>query len=78
MRTPSAADVKAAEQCGAAVHVAAPGSELADWLRNGRAGAAIIRPDRAVLRAGRDVAELARLLGRYLVAVDENQRAGVQ
>jgi 3-(3-hydroxy-phenyl)propionate hydroxylase len=77
-QTPVAADIRLAERYGAAVHVAASGSGLAEWLRNGRAGAAIIRPDRAVLRAGRDVAELARLLGRYLVAVDENQRAGVQ
>jgi 3-(3-hydroxy-phenyl)propionate hydroxylase len=76
--TPVAADVKLAEQYGAAVHLAVPGSELAAWLRNGHAGAAIIRPDRTVLRAGRDVSELAGLLGRYLVAVNENQRAGVQ
>jgi 3-(3-hydroxy-phenyl)propionate hydroxylase len=75
---PSAETRRLAERYGVAVHVAAPESELADWLRDGHAGAAIIRPDRTVLRAGRDAAELARLLGRYLVAVDENQRAGVQ
>jgi len=77
-QAPNAGILKAAEQYGAAVHVVTPGSELADWLRNGNARAAIIRPDRTVLRAGRDVGELAGLLGRYLVAVDENQRAGVQ
>jgi 3-(3-hydroxy-phenyl)propionate hydroxylase len=77
-QAPNMKDRQAAEHYGAAVHVAAWESELADWLRNGRAGAAIIRPDRAVLRTGRDVAELVRLLGRYLVAVDENQSAGVQ
>ncbi|WP_319435950.1 bifunctional 3-(3-hydroxy-phenyl)propionate/3-hydroxycinnamic acid hydroxylase [Mycobacterium sp. RTGN5] len=77
-RTPSAADVQAAERCGAAVHVAPPDSQLGDWLCGGRAGAAIIRPDRTVLRVGRDAGKLARLLSRYLVAVDENQRAGVQ
>ncbi|BBY63576.1 bifunctional 3-(3-hydroxy-phenyl)propionate/3-hydroxycinnamic acid hydroxylase MhpA [Mycolicibacterium helvum] len=78
IRTPDAAEVKVAEQYGAAVHVAKPGSELADWLCNGHAGAAILRPDRTVLRAGRDVEGLVRLLGRYLVAVNENQRAGIQ
>ncbi|WP_179467229.1 bifunctional 3-(3-hydroxy-phenyl)propionate/3-hydroxycinnamic acid hydroxylase MhpA [Mycolicibacterium vinylchloridicum] len=77
-RQPSVRFQRLAEQYGAAVHVASPGSTLADWLRNGRAGAAIIRPDRTVLRAGRDGEALARLLGRYLVAVNENQRAGVQ
>jgi 3-(3-hydroxy-phenyl)propionate hydroxylase len=77
-QTPVAVDLKLAEQYGAAVHLAAPGGELAAWLRDGHAGAAIIRPDRTVLRAGRDVRELAGLLGRYLVAVNENQRAGVQ
>lgn len=40
---------------GARVHVAAPGGELAAWLRHGRARAALVRPDRAVLSAGRDV-----------------------
>jgi 3-(3-hydroxy-phenyl)propionate hydroxylase len=77
-QTPVAVDLKLAEQYGAAVHLAVPGGELAAWLRDGHAGAAIIRPDRTVLRAGRDVRELAGLLGRYLVAVNENQRAGVQ
>jgi 3-(3-hydroxy-phenyl)propionate hydroxylase len=70
--------VRAAEQYGATIHVAAPGGELASWLRNGRAGAALIRPDRAVLRCGRDADEVTGLLGRYLVAVDENQGSGVQ
>jgi 3-(3-hydroxy-phenyl)propionate hydroxylase len=77
-QAPSTEDRRLAEQYGAAVHVAAPGSELATWLSDGHAGAAIIRPDRAVLRSGREVGELIRLLGRYLVAVDENQRADVQ
>jgi 3-(3-hydroxy-phenyl)propionate hydroxylase len=34
--------------------LAAPGSELDRWLRSGRAGAVIIRPDRAVMQAGRN------------------------
>jgi 3-(3-hydroxy-phenyl)propionate hydroxylase len=39
---------------GAAVVLAAPGSELDRWLRSGRVSAAIIRPDRAVMQAGRN------------------------
>ncbi|MUL85592.1 MULTISPECIES: bifunctional 3-(3-hydroxy-phenyl)propionate/3-hydroxycinnamic acid hydroxylase [unclassified Mycolicibacterium] len=39
---------------GAAVIQAAPGSELDGWLRKGRANAAIVRPDRAVMQAGRN------------------------
>jgi len=34
------------------VHVAAPGGAVAQWLRHGRADAAIVRPDRTVMRAG--------------------------
>ena len=40
---------------GAVVHIAAPDGELADWLRRARATAAIVRPDRTVMRAGRDM-----------------------
>ena len=50
---------------GAAVHVAAPGSELATWLRRGHAKAAIVRPDRTVLAAGRDVAALCDALSAF-------------
>ena len=46
------------EQRGATVHTAETGSELGDWLRRGHATAAIIRPDRAVMRAGRHVRTL--------------------
>lgn len=42
-----------AEQ-GIVVHVAAPGGELERWLRRGHATAAVIRPDRTVMSAGRD------------------------
>jgi 3-(3-hydroxy-phenyl)propionate hydroxylase len=47
---------------GALLHIAAPGTELARWLRHGHAGAAIIRPDRTVMRAGRDVRALSASL----------------
>ena len=39
---------------GAAVVHAAPGSELDRWPRSGRASAAIVRPDRAVMQAGKN------------------------
>ncbi len=55
---PSATECALAEKRGAVVHVAAPDSELATWLCRGRADAAIIRPDRTVMRAGRDLAVL--------------------
>ena len=43
---------------GVVVLVADPGSELEKWLRRGRVAAAIVRPDRTVMRAGRDTAAL--------------------
>jgi 3-(3-hydroxy-phenyl)propionate hydroxylase len=43
---------------GATGHVAPAGTELAEWLRRGHATAVIVRPDRTVMRAGRDVDEL--------------------
>jgi 3-(3-hydroxy-phenyl)propionate hydroxylase len=43
---------------GAVGHTAQPGGELAEWLRRGHATAAIIRPDRTVMRAGRQVRTL--------------------
>lgn len=76
-RAPSAAERRLIERHGVMVLLAEPGTELAAWLRRGHAGAAIIRPDRTVLRAGRDVGEVAGLLRNYLVAVDENEGAGI-
>ena len=43
---------------GAVVVHAAPGSELEGWLRKGRATAAIVRPDRAVMQAGKNIQAL--------------------
>lgn len=54
----SDADRAEAQRRGAAVYVAGPGSELAAWLRGGRADAAILRPDRTVMMAGSDVSRL--------------------
>ncbi|MEW2357187.1 bifunctional 3-(3-hydroxy-phenyl)propionate/3-hydroxycinnamic acid hydroxylase [Spirillospora sp. NPDC029432] len=41
---------------------AEPGSALHAWLRRGRAAAVLVRPDGAVARTGRDVAELCAAL----------------
>jgi 3-(3-hydroxy-phenyl)propionate hydroxylase len=46
------------EQRGAALHIAGAGTDLAEWLRHGRAAAAVVRPDRTVMRAGTQVDEL--------------------
>jgi 3-(3-hydroxy-phenyl)propionate hydroxylase len=43
---------------GAVVVSAHPGTELALWLRAGRATAAVVRPDRTVLCASRDLADV--------------------
>jgi 3-(3-hydroxy-phenyl)propionate hydroxylase len=43
---------------GAVVVAAHPGTELALWLQAGRARAAVVRPDRTVLCASRDLAEV--------------------
>ncbi len=43
------------EQRGLTVHVAESGSELAEWLRRGRAHVALVRPDRTVAVAGREI-----------------------
>ena len=45
-----------------------PGSPLYKWLADGKAAAALVRPDFTVLRAGRDVAELCEAAPRFLVA----------
>jgi 2-polyprenyl-6-methoxyphenol hydroxylase-like FAD-dependent oxidoreductase len=45
-------------QRGIVVLVTQPGDALAQWLCGGRATAALIRPDRTVMRAGRDVSAL--------------------
>ena len=55
---PSETDRAEAQRRGAVVHVADPGSGLCEWLREGRATAAILRPDRTVMAAGSDVSRL--------------------
>lgn len=57
-RRPSVSDEADLRRRGFVVLVAEPGDGLARWLRGGRATAALIRPDRTVMRAGRDPAAL--------------------
>jgi 3-(3-hydroxy-phenyl)propionate hydroxylase len=45
-----------------------PGSPLHKWLADGKAAAALVRPDFTVLRAGRDVAGLCEAAPTFLVA----------
>jgi 3-(3-hydroxy-phenyl)propionate hydroxylase len=59
---PTRVEYALAEQRGAAIYFAAPGSELAQWLRRGRASAAIVRPDRTVMCAGRTLDKLCDAL----------------
>jgi 3-(3-hydroxy-phenyl)propionate hydroxylase len=59
----TSAPLSAAQQAelssrGAAVVSVAPDSELGRWLKQGRATAAIVRPDAAVMQAGRNVAAI--------------------
>ncbi len=55
---PGAADEASLRRRGVAVLVPEPGSALETWLRRGHADAALVRPDRTVMHAGRDVAQL--------------------
>ena len=45
-----------------------PGLPLYQWLADGRAAAALARPDFTVMRAGRDVARLCEATPEFLVA----------
>ena len=45
-----------------------PGSPLYQWLADGKAAVALVRPDFTVLRAGRDVARVCEAAPRFLVA----------
>ncbi len=53
---------------GTEVLEVAPGSSLYKWLADGKAAAALVRPDFTVMRAGRDVAALCQAAPRFLVA----------
>ncbi|BBZ31507.1 bifunctional 3-(3-hydroxy-phenyl)propionate/3-hydroxycinnamic acid hydroxylase MhpA [Mycolicibacterium confluentis] len=51
----SESDRRIVEERGARVHHATAGSVTADWLRRGRVTAAVVRPDRTVMVASRDL-----------------------
>jgi 3-(3-hydroxy-phenyl)propionate hydroxylase len=53
------------EARGAVLVVADAGSELADWLRRGRAKAVIVRPDMTVMSAGRRLSTLCRRMPTF-------------
>ncbi|GAB3026501.1 bifunctional 3-(3-hydroxy-phenyl)propionate/3-hydroxycinnamic acid hydroxylase MhpA [Mycobacterium bourgelatii] len=53
---------------GLAVLTAVPGGDLANWLRRGRAQAALVRPDRTVMRTARDPAALQAWTVNHLQA----------
>lgn len=55
-------------RCGAVLLAAEPGGSLHRWLRQGHAHAAIVRPDGAVLRSGRDLAALLAALPSFAAA----------
>jgi 3-(3-hydroxy-phenyl)propionate hydroxylase len=52
------------EERGAVIRVAERGGDLERWLRRGHATAAIIRPDRTVMCAGRDLSALCAAMPR--------------
>jgi 3-(3-hydroxy-phenyl)propionate hydroxylase len=62
---PPAAQRGLVERRGGVLLVASPGTGLHRWLRNGHAHAAIVRPDRTVLRSGRDLAGLCAALPSF-------------
>jgi 3-(3-hydroxy-phenyl)propionate hydroxylase len=53
------------EERGAVIRVAERGGDLERWLRRGHATAAIIRPDRTVMCAGRDLSALCAAMPRF-------------
>jgi 3-(3-hydroxy-phenyl)propionate hydroxylase len=55
---------------GAVLITARPRSELHQWLRDGRAHGAIVRPDGTVLSANREVSSLCDLLPRFDTSLD--------
>jgi 3-(3-hydroxy-phenyl)propionate hydroxylase len=62
---PDAARRTDVERRGAVLITAQPGTPLHQWLRRGRAQAAVLRPDGTVLRAGVDLAQLCSALPQF-------------
>jgi len=55
---------------GTVIVTAHPGTELALWLRAGRATAAVVRPDRTVLCASRNLAQVCRAVPVFASPAD--------
>jgi 3-(3-hydroxy-phenyl)propionate hydroxylase len=53
------------QERGAVTHVADPDGGLADWLRRAHVSSAIVRPDRTVMCAGRDMPRICELLPTF-------------
>jgi 3-(3-hydroxy-phenyl)propionate hydroxylase len=53
------------QERGAVAHIAAPDGELAAWLRHTHVTSAIVRPDRTVMWAGRDMRRIRDLLPTF-------------
>ncbi|MGO4442847.1 bifunctional 3-(3-hydroxy-phenyl)propionate/3-hydroxycinnamic acid hydroxylase [Mycobacterium sp. 2YAF39] len=56
--SPTAAQRAVLDERGATVHVATADSELAAWLKDAHVTAAVVRPDRTVMHAGRDLGKI--------------------
>jgi 3-(3-hydroxy-phenyl)propionate hydroxylase len=63
--SPDAAQRARLAEHGATLHITDDGSDLGAWLRRGHATAAIVRPDRTVMRAGRRVDELCNAVPSF-------------
>jgi 3-(3-hydroxy-phenyl)propionate hydroxylase len=63
---------------GTTVITVQPGTELAQWLRGGRALAAVVRPDRTVMQAGARLRPLCETLARLAVTDQPGRRASVR
>lgn len=74
--TPNSGQREQLRRRGAVVIDAAPGSELAHWLQRGGVTAAIIRPDRTVLRAGRRLSGLCDAVPRFVLSGNSDSADG--
>jgi 3-(3-hydroxy-phenyl)propionate hydroxylase len=71
---PTAAQRLDVDRRGGVVVHAAPGTDLGEWLRRGRAKAAVVRPDGTVLRAGRDPSALGTAVPSSARPADRRDR----
>lgn len=66
-RAPNDKQRQLLDERGVALHIAAPNSELAEWLRRGHASAAIVRPDYTVMAADRNMAKLCDVMLEFTI-----------